>query len=280
DLWPFAIWPSCRVVRTAPDSRSPSGTAILVNAKDRRVLAVQNEEIARQWVAAPGSTIKPFSLLALLENGKLKASDEYVCPGRLVLNGHSLNCSHARAALPMNVSRAIAYSCNCTVAHFAQRFRPGELTEFLVRFGFSSMTGLLSGPEAVGSVRARVEGSDCELEALGEEGVRVTPAELLCAYRRLANRAAEAHLSPIVEGLEDAVEFGTAQGARLEHTRVAGKTGSVETAPGVRVAWFAGFAPSRAPEVVATVLVQGRSGGADAAPIAGQLLRNYFGSRA
>ncbi len=195
DLWALALWPWCHVVRAAPDSTALGGTAILMDVKDRRILAAQSEEIARRWIAAPGSTIKPFGLLALLENGKLKSSDEYVCPGRLVLNGHSLNCSHPREALPMNVSRAIAYSCNCAVAHFAQRFSPGELSQFLVRFGLSSVTGLLSGPEAAGLVRSGLAGPDCELQALGEEGVRVTPLELLMAYRRLANRVGEPQIS-------------------------------------------------------------------------------------
>jgi penicillin-binding protein 2 len=50
----------------------------------------------------------------------------------------------------------------------------------------------------------------------------------------------------------------------------------VQTRPGERIAWFAGFAPSRAPEVIVTVLVPGRSGAEAAAPVAGQALKAYF----
>ena len=247
---------------------------------DRRLVRVDGREAAQRWVAPPGSTIKPFSLLALLEAGKLTRNDEYVCPGQLVLNGRSLNCSHPHVPFPMNATRAIAYSCNCAVAHFAQRFEPDELSKFLIQIGFSSATGLLSGSEATGEVVSSTSGVACQLQALGEDGVRVTPLELLLAYRRLARRATEAQMAPVLEGLEGAVEFGTAQGARLERVRVAGKTGSAQTAPGIHAAWFAGFAPSRTPEVVVTVLVQGRSGGADAAPIAGNILRDYFAGNA
>jgi cell division protein FtsI/penicillin-binding protein 2 len=210
--------------------------------------------------------MKPLSLLALLEAGKLSNRDEFECPGELVLHGHHLNCSHPRVTVPMNVSRAIAYSCNCTVAHFAQRFAPGELAAFLTRFGLSSVR-LESGVQE-------------QLQALGEEGVYVTPLELVMAYRRIALRAADPKFVPVVEGMEGAVEFGTAQNASLRHIKVAGKTGTVRTSSGARAAWFAGFAPSRSPEVAVVVLVQGRSGGSDAAPIACRVLRKYFGERA
>jgi penicillin-binding protein A len=76
--------------------------------------------------------------------------------------------------------------------------------------------------------------------------------------------------------MEGAVQFGTGRAAQVRGTAVAGKTGSVQTEPGLHAAWFAGFAPSRAPEVVVTVLTQGRSGAEAAAPIAGELLRGYF----
>jgi penicillin-binding protein 2 len=244
-----------------PAAAGASGTAILMDARHGRVLSIENPLAARSWSAAPGSTLKPFSVLALLEANKLTARDEYVCPGKLVLNGRSLNCSHPPMPLPMNAARAIAYSCNCAVAHFAERFGPDELSNFLRR------AGLKPAP--------MLSRESCQLQALGEAGIQVTAFELLTTYRRLAARVAEPRLAPILEGLEGAVEFGTAQAARLAHIRVAGKTGSVQGA-----AWFAGFAPSRAPEVAVVVLVQGRSGGADAAPVAGKILRGYFAERA
>jgi len=243
------------------------------------MLVAEGGETARRRVAAPGSTIKPLSLLALLDNKKLTSAEEYFCPGRLVLEGHALSCSHPYVGVPMNVSRALAYSCNCAVAYFAQRFEGGELAEYLRRGGLCSRTGLLTGEEATGRVDDAA-GPRRQLQALGEAGVYVTPLELLAFYRRLALRAGERRMSSIVEGLEGAVEFGTAQAARVAGVRVAGKTGTVRTSTGAHAAWFAGFAPSRAPEAAAVVLVEGRSGGADAAPLGGRLLQRYFKGRA
>ena len=84
---------------------------------------------------------------------------------------------------------------------------------------------------------------------------------------------------PVRAGLEGAVAFGTAQHARVAGVQVAGKTGSAFTAEGEHVAWFAGFMPSREPDVVVVVMLRGRSGGADAAPVAGRILEAYRARR-
>lgn len=244
-----------------------SEIALLLRLKDRRLLAAEGLTAAQRMAFLPGSAIKPFTLLGMLEDGRLTAKDRYLCPGRLSIAGRSFNCSHPPSALPMDASRALAYSCNCAVAHFAERLRPGELARSFQRSGLS------------GSVKSGLTGTDCLLQALGETGVQVTAWEMLGAYRRLASRVGEPLIAPVLHGLEGAVEFGTGQAARLEKVQVAGKTGSVRTSGNGRGAWFAGFAPSRLPEVAVTVFVAGRSGGADAAPIAGRLLRQYFAGR-
>lgn len=263
----------------AKEAAPAGGTAALLDLKRRRVLSIQNAEEARRLLCPPGSTLKPLSLLALMDAGKLRAEDEFVCPGTLTLGGRQLNCSHPVSPLPMNPSRAIAYSCNCAVAHFALRFTPGELAQALTRDGLAAMTGLADGPEAAGTVRVE-SGMQQQLQALGEESVLVTPLGLLNAYAILARRVSDRTMAPVLEGLEGAVEFGTAQRASLPRVRIAGKTGTARMQSGRRAAWFAGFAPSRSPEVAIVVLVQGRSGGSDAAPVAGDILRDYFGARA
>jgi cell division protein FtsI/penicillin-binding protein 2 len=208
-------------------------------------------------VAPPGSTLKPLVLNSLIARGKLEPDEQYPCPRNLVLGSRNLSCIHPVIGRPLNVSEVISYSCNCAVAHFSERFAPGELAVSLRNQGISP----LGDP------------SDVRLQALGEEGVTVTPVELARAYARLSR-------PEIVAGLEGAVQFGTAQAASLPHLQVAGKTGSVRTPSGLHAAWFAGFAPSHNPEIVLSVFTQGLSGGSDAAPKAAALLREHFGSRA
>jgi penicillin-binding protein 2 len=106
------------------------------------------------------------------------------------------------------------------------------------------------------------------------------------------------HLSYVIDGLYGVVNdpTGTAYDARLDDgVPVAGKTGTAQVARGSRQAkqdprrswyfnrdhaWFAGFAPAGDPEVAVVVLVEhGGGGGRYAAPVAVQILQEYFGGQ-
>jgi peptidoglycan glycosyltransferase len=230
----------------------------------RRLIAAHAPELAGRSAAPPGSTLKPLLLNALLEHGLVRADDSFSCPGDLRLEGRNFACSHPPLGAPVTVRTAIAYSCNCFVAHYASRFRPGELAPEMERWGLASRTNWFGEREAAGRVWNRA----APLQALGEDGVLVTPASLAMAYCRLASRAAPA----VLAGMADAVEFGTARRAQVAGLKVSGKTGSVRTPDGALLAWFAGFTDA----AVVTVMLQARSGGADAAPVAGRILEAHW----
>jgi penicillin-binding protein A len=251
---------SARVCAAAPKPLgrfigASHGAAMLLDIAGRSAIAAHEADVS---VAPPGSTIKPFALTALIAAHKLTDAESFVCPGKLAIAGRQLNCSHPPLGEPVRVETAIAYSCNCFVAHVAERFAPGEFASTLDRARFTRGIRL-------------AEGDAMRLQALGEEGVLATAADLVIAYRWLALHAAP----PVLAGLEGAVEYGTAQLAKVDGATLAGKTGSVRTAAGNRLAWFAGFFPSRAPRVAIAVMMAGASGGADAAPVAGRILAAY-----
>ena len=243
----------------APFFEGRHGAAVVLDVQSARAVAIHDPELASKLPLPPGSTLKPFVLAALVESGKLRPAERWPCAGELTIAGRSMACSHPPLAAPVDMRAAIAYSCNNFVAHFAERFAEGELPLLLARYGVEP------GP------RPR----DPRLLALGEDGILVTLAALAEMYRRFALRANRAALAPIVGGMEDAVEYGTAQRARVPGLRVAGKTGSVVSPDGAHRAWFAGFAPGQSPKVVVAVMLQARSGGADAAPVAGRILDAY-----
>ena len=102
------------------------------------------------------------------------------------------------------------------------------------------------------------------------------------------------HLAAVVEGLKSVVNDpgGTAYWKRLKDIIVAGKTGTAQVvalAAGRRLkeaemdwfsrdhAWFASFAPADKPEIAVVVLNEhGGHGGADAAPAAMDIIKEYF----
>ena len=86
---------------------------------------------------------------------------------------------------------------------------------------------------------------------------------------------------------------GTAYKARPRHIEIAGKTGTAQVFQGGRRggdepplpyervdhAWFAGFAPAAKPRIAFAVLVEhGGHGGSVAAPVAAEIVENYFDS--
>jgi penicillin-binding protein 2 len=105
------------------------------------------------------------------------------------------------------------------------------------------------------------------------------------------------HLARIVDALESVVgeEGGTARRARVPGIRVAGKTGTAQVVRLKHVenleddeipirfrdhAWFVGFAPVEAPEIVVVALVEHGGGGARvAAPVTQKVLAAYFADR-
>jgi len=226
----------------------PRRAVILLNIRTRRVLAAQNSDL----LAPPGSTLKPLVFSTLLRAKKLNPGESFPCTGRLLIDGRRFDCSHPPMNRPIDLRTALAYSCNAFTARTAERFEPGELARGLARFEIAR-----TQPAATREAS--------QLQALGEERVLVSPLELAQAYRQIAIGGEQA----IVGGLRDAVEFGTAQRAAVPGLAVAGKTGSVRTAAGASIAWFAGFTDA----MVVVVMLPGRSGGADAAPVAAEVLR-------
>jgi transpeptidase family protein len=55
------------------------GTAVMVEVASGRVVASYNPAVAARRLARPGSAFKPFTLLALLQSGKLLPTDSLVC---------------------------------------------------------------------------------------------------------------------------------------------------------------------------------------------------------
>lgn len=158
-------------------------------------------------------------------------------------------------------------------------------------------------------------GGDAVNTSIGQGDVLATPLQVAAAYMGIANggtvyspRVADAvldhdgevvrdiepevhselgledaELAAIQEGLRQVVhhERGTARGAfsgfPLDRISVAGKTGTAELQPKVPFAWFAAYAPAEDPEVVVVVNVEEGGGGSQtAAPIARNILEDYF----
>lgn len=228
------------------------GAVAVLRISDGSLLARHRPDFMKSEHAPPGSAVKPFTLKALLRGGVSTA----LCRRALSINGQRLDCSHPTVSEPLTPASALALSCNSWFAATAAKLSPDLLWRELNAAGFTA--GIAQSRDAL------------ILQALGIDGVTSTPLAMARAYRRLAldQTNSTAQFAPIYEGLAESVNRGTSMAAG---PGVLGKTGTTRDS-----AWFAGFNQEI---VLAVYLFQG-TGGADAAPIAGEVFAAWrSGSR-
>ncbi|MCW5980595.1 MAG: hypothetical protein KIT09_21120 [Bryobacteraceae bacterium] len=241
------------------------GAVVALDGRSGRTLLCHDERRAATRTARPGSTVKPFTLAALLEANVVTPKTTLVCESPLRVAGRRLPCAHPRDSVPLDPVTALAFSCNFFFATMARLLQPSRLVRAFERAGLGAAPGI---------VRLAQSGDQLQLQALGESGIETTPLALAAAYRQLSRWSEEA--PSIREGLLGAVEYGTGQLARRGKRRIAGKTGTATSRNGAWThGWFAGFSPPASPEIVVVVFLERGQGGLDAAPIAGAVFEAF-----
>ena len=246
-----------------------AGAAVALEVGSGRILAHYHLKVAAQRLAPPGSAVKPFTLLAALGAGSPPRA--IVCRRTVLIGGRQMDCTHPASPDPFDGAAALAYSCNYYFASIGRGLRNSDLVETFVRAGLTSPTGLYA-EEAVGEIIPPAGVEARQLLALGSANIRITPLEMVFAYRKLA---LQPNLPPaVLNGLKAATEYGTARLARPAGVIVAGKTGTaLDPASGQAHAWFAGFAPADSPRVALVVFFEQGTGARDAAPVARELFQ-------
>jgi cell division protein FtsI/penicillin-binding protein 2 len=276
-----------------------AGAVIVSDPRTGQILAIGNQQSAFEEAYTPGSTAKLVVSAAALEEGIISPSDRIMCRRVPRLLGEAFHCSHPPAAQPFDVAGALANSCNYFFAEVSSRLSSPALAHWYAAFGFGS-----AGEDATpGEVRIPDKPRDRALAALGEKGVTATPAQVLLAYSAIAthgkvfrlimpgqrkapslDRVVPLRMSTfkaLTEGLRDCVKSGSCRAAAVPGVSIAGKTGTAPALDGSRVthAWFVGFAPVDGPQVALVVFLKRGTGGADAAPLAARILKQYFAQK-
>jgi penicillin-binding protein 2 len=276
------------------------GAAIVSDPRTGRVLAISNPQTAFREAYPLGSTAKLVTSAAALEEGVITPAERILCRRVPRLLGESYHCTHPPPGEPFNLATALANSCNYFFSEVSSRLSSSALAHWYAAFGFG-VTGEGAPP---GAVRIRDDAREKALAALGIEGVTATPAQVLLAYSAIATEgrvfrlmAPGHHPAPslarwvplqkttfavLSEALRECVQNGMCQGAAVPGVAVAGKTGTAVALDGSRAthAWFVGYAPAESPEVAVVVFLKRGTGGANAAPLAGQILKQYFAEKA
>lgn len=143
----------------------------------------------------PGSTFKPFSALAALEDKIIDPADHEKCDGYLSFGRRIFHCAHVHGKVDMR--DAISESCNIYFWKLAEAVGMDRIARVATEFGLGQKTGIGVNPESPGRVPTR---SWYALRykgqfrigftlntSIGQGAATVTPLQLALAYAALAN---------------------------------------------------------------------------------------------
>ena len=143
----------------------------------------------------PGSTFKPFSALAALEDKIVDPSEHERCDGYLSFGRRIFHCTHVHGKVDMH--DAIAESCNIYFFKLAESVGMDRIARVATEFGLGQKTGIGVNPESSGRIPTR---SWYALRykgqfrigftlntSIGQGATTVTPLQLALAYAAIAN---------------------------------------------------------------------------------------------
>lgn len=206
----------------------PAGAAVVVEAKTGRVLALvskpsfdpndlsggNGKDRLREAISKlysdplrplldkttsgafhPGSTFKPFSALAALEDRLMLPDEKERCDGWLSFGRRIFRCTHVHGKVDMH--DALAVSCNVYFFKLAETVGLDRIAQRAADFGLGQKTGIGVNPESAGRVPSRSwyalrYGGAFRIgftlnTAIGQGATTSTPLQIALAYAALGN---------------------------------------------------------------------------------------------
>ena len=288
---------------------------------------------ATQGLYPPGSTFKILTTIAGMLEGEIQPINHYQCRGVEHVGRHPFPCHNPRGHDDIELERAIALSCNTFYYHFGVKTGIDKLAKQARRFGFNEKTHIELPYEynrplpdkawKLEKIGEPWRPGDTANFAIGQGYLLVTPLQMACFTASVARRETrtiptilkvpddkrayvnhggeaigltDIQYDRILKGMEQAVNYGTAQLCKIPGIEIAAKTGTAQVRDSNRnsptfgekltLAWFIGFAPIDNPSIAIAVMVEGTDpndnyqGGTTAAPIARNLFWTHFHKKA
>ena len=271
--------------------------------------ATQNRAVGMTY--EPGSTFKPFTVAAALQEGLVKPDTQFNLPPTIQVADRVIGESHERGWETMSTAGILAQSSNVGTIMIGQRIGATKYDSWIRRFGFGRQTGVGLPGEEQGLVLKLKDYSGSTMGNLPMgQGQLVTPIQMMAGYSALASdgvlrkprivldgakterpdqgtRVVSAKVAAQVRQMLTGVfaEGGTASEVSVPGYELAGKTGTankIDPATGEYskekyVASFVGMAPARDPKLLIGVFVDEPKGdiygGSVAAPAFGEIAK-------
>jgi cell division protein FtsI (penicillin-binding protein 3) len=234
----------------------------------------------------PGSTMKPFTVAAAMELGKVR-SDTIINTehGVYTVGGRKIHDTHPDAML--TVAQVIQKSSNVGASKIALSMKPEQFWHSLNESGFGTATGCEFPGETAGRLRDYNKWIPIEQATMSYgNGISVNLLQLARAYtifandgelrpvtllkQEIATAGSRVYSAATAKAVRDMLEMvvkpgGTAPLAQIVGYRVAGKTGTAHKLEGGHyvdryVASFVGMAPASNPRLIVAVMINEPSG--------------------
>ncbi len=238
----------------------------------------------------PGSTFKPFTVAAALDEGQAKDSDYYECPGMMNIAGTDIRCSLRSGHGNISLQKGVMESCNCVMMQISSKLGRDQFSKYNHIFGFGQKTGIDLPGEATGQIHAREDLNPVELatSSFGQTQ-SVTMIQMAAGFSSLVNGgdyyqphlvkevqnengAVVESVTPVVvkktvsentsrllrKYLLATVEEGTAGPAKVKGYSIGGKTGTAQKRPVEEknyILSFIGCVPAEDPQAVIYVII-------------------------
>lgn len=240
----------------------------------------------------PGSTFKPMTVAACLDEGAATAKTYYKCDGYQTVGGVKIKCvANARGGHGnINLCQALMESCNDVMMQISEKLGRNKFLDYVNNFGFGRKTGIDLPGEATGGIFTKDNMHSVELATSSfGQGQTVTMIQLASAFCATINggnyyephvvKEVQSESGAVVSSKDNAlvrrvitentsskirkylyktVEEGTANPAQVAGYQIGGKTGTAEKHPtgqGNYLVSFAGFTPIDKPEVMIYVVI-------------------------
>lgn len=146
DVLALASMPAFDPNRFSMGIRSDYWKELLSNKKN----PLMNKAISGQY--PPGSTFKMLVGLTALESGVISPSSRVYCPGHFFLGNHRFNCWKPEGHGSVNVTEAIAKSCDTFFYTMAQRLGIDKIAKMSRLFGLGHISQLGLPHEKAGNM--------------------------------------------------------------------------------------------------------------------------------
>lgn len=254
----------------------------------------RNEKLWRNYCISdafePGSTFKPFTIAAGLEEAVIRENTVFTCTGVTNVAGTDIHCNKLSGHGSLTLPQSLMQSCNSALMQVGDKLGRVEFDKYQEIFNLGAKTGIDLPGETQGLVyhQDRLNATELATSSFGQS-LTVNMLHIACGLSSLINggnyyqphlvRSIRNDSNAVIKNVEpvlvrqtvssqtsdlirkfmyETVEEGTAKTAQIPGYEIGGKTGTAERIPrdtGGYVVSFVGFTPIDNPQVLVYVVV-------------------------